>query len=267
MKVKTPKETYLDARTIGDVKVTLGRTSLPRMAVMATAAGAYISLGALLSVVVGFGMPEAAAANPSLQRLLSALTFPIGLVLIVVLGGELFTGNNALLVPGLVERRFGWRDVALNWTMVWIFNFVGALLFIAVFVAGADMLTVEPWKSAIVKIAEAKANSMTWWTVFFKAVGANWCVCLAVWLALSGKTLGEKILACWIPVGAFVALGFEHCIANMFFIPAGMFGGAEVTMKALFVDNLLPATLGNIVGGAILVGTLHSWLHRDRTNK
>lgn len=266
MKVKTPKETYNDALAIGHAKIETGRVSLTRMAVMSIAAGAYISLGALLSVIAGYGMPEASAANPALQRLLSALTFPIGLVLIVILGGELFTGNNALLVPGLVSKRFGIRDVAINWVTVWVFNFVGALVFIALFVVGADMLAPEPWHSAITGIAMTKTTSMSWWTVFFKAIGANWCVCLAVWLALSGKTLGEKILACWIPVAAFVLLGFEHCIANMFFIPAGMYAGADLTVADMFTANLIPATLGNIVGGAVLVGTLHSWLHRDGKN-
>lgn len=263
MPIKTPKETHDAALAIGEAKVMMGRVGLGRMAVLAISAGAYISLGALLSVVAGCGVPEISGANPSVQKLLSGLTFPVGLLLIVVLGGELFTGNNALLVPGLVSRRFGWADVVKNWTAVWIFNFVGALAFVAMFVYATDLLASEPWHSAIVRTAEMKV-SMSWGVIFFKAVGANWCVCLAVWLALTGKTLVEKALGCWIPVMAFVVLGFEHCIANMFFIPAGMIEGASVTWTQFLTDNLVPATLGNIVGGALLVGTLSAWLHRDK---
>lgn len=259
----TQKEVYRSALALGEAKVKLAVASPGRLAVLAITAGAYISLGALLSVIIGFGCPALSSANPAIQRLLSGLTFPLGLFLIIVLGGELFTGNNALLVPGLMSRRFGASRALLNWVLVWTFNFVGCLAFVAALVYATDIFAPEPWHSAIAGVATAKV-SMTWWTVFFKALGANWCVCLAIWLALSGKTLFEKALGCWIPVMAFVALGFEHCIANMFFIPAGMLEGADVTVGQMFTANLIPATLGNIAGGALLVGTLTSWLHRDR---
>ncbi len=102
---------------------------------------------------------------------------------------------------------------------------------------------------------------MPWLTVFIKGIGANWCVCLAVWLALSGHTLLEKMAGCFLPVMAFVALGYEHCIANMFFIPAGMLEGADVSTATFITANLIPATVGNIVGGAAFVGCLNAWLH------
>lgn len=263
MPINTPRETLSKALAAGQAKITLQRTSNTRLFAMALAAGCYIALGALLSVTIGYGMPQAAQDNPAVQKILSGLTFPIGLLLIVCLGGELFTGNNALLIPGIVSRRYGWRQVAWNWTLVWLANFAGCLLVAAMFVAGAGAFDAQPWHDAIAQMAQAKVQ-MTWWTVFFKAVGANWCVCLAVWLALTGKTLTDKTLACWIPVMAFVALGFEHCIANMFFIPAGMYAGAPVTIGQMFTANLIPATLGNIAGGALLVGTLHTWLHKSK---
>lgn len=261
--MRTQREVHATTLEIGEAKVRMTRVGKMRLVILAVAAGAYISLGALLSIVIGLGMPELSANNPGVQRLLSGLTFPIGLFLIVILGGELFTGNNALMVPGLVTKRYGIGDVILNWTLVWTFNFIGALAFIGIFVVGGEMLQTGPWDTAVASIATAKV-SMGWWTVFFKALGANWCVCLAVWLALTGKTLLEKALGCWLPVMAFVALGFEHCIANMFFIPAGMIAGADVTVGQMFVANLIPATLGNILGGALLVGTLSAWLHSDR---
>ena len=117
----------------------------------------------------------------------------------------------------------------------------------------------EPYHTAVINIAQAKA-ALPWSVSFVKGIAANWCVCLAVWLCLMVDNLPAKMLACWIPVGAFVMLGYEHSIANMFFIPAGMLEGADVDLYALF-RNLIPVTIGNIIGGAILVGTLFNALH------
>lgn len=258
MQIKSPVEIAGAAENAGYNKAELTRKSLFSITfiAMAIAAGAFIALGGLLSVVVGFGMPEATSANPGLQRLLSGLVFPIGLVLVVVLGAELFTGNNALLIPSLANRKISLCDILLNWTAVWVGNFVGALLVAWLFAYVAGVTAVDPWHAAIVKMATTK-STLPWLTVFVRGIGANWCVCLAVWLALSGHTLTEKVVGCWLPVMAFVALGYEHCVANMFFIPLGMMEGADVTVVQLFTDNLVPATIGNIVGGALFVGVVH----------
>ena len=150
-----------------------------------------------------------------------------------------------------------------NWLIVWCFNFVGALAvaYFLIYIPGT--LAAGTYTEAIAKIAVAK-TSMGFWPVLLKGIGANWCVCLAVWLALSGRRLGEKLLACEIPVFAFVALGFEHCVANMFFIPLAMMQGAPVGIYDLFVANLLPATIGNIVGGALFVGAVQWYMCRQR---
>lgn len=257
MKLRTPQEITAATINVGQTKV-----SLPagRLLIQAFQAGAFIAFGGVLSLIVGFGFPEITAGNPGLQKLLSGCMFPIGLILVVVLGAELFTGNNALLMPGLMKRDFGLYDVARNWILVYLGNFIGALAFCYVMVYAAGLTAPEPYHGAIIRMAEAKA-SMPWLTVFIKGIGANWCVCLAVWLALSGHTLLEKMAGCFLPVMAFVALGYEHCIANMFFIPAGMLEGADVSTATFITANLIPATLGNIVGGAAFVGCLNAWLH------
>ena len=103
-------------------------------------------------------------------------------------------------------------------------------------------------------------------TVMLKGIGANWCVCLAVWLALAGKTTLEKMAGCFLPVMAFVALGYEHSIANMFFIPLGMLEGAPVTAGTFVTANLIPATIGNILGGAIFVGCVNAWVHLRKSS-
>lgn len=260
MQIRTPREITEAAAAAGAAKAKLTVSSTPRLLLASVLAGAYIAFGGTLSLIIGFGFPEITAANPSLQKLLSGCMFPIGLILVVVLGAELFTGNNALLIPSYARRSHGFGTVARNWTLVYLGNFVGAVLFTYLMVYSCGLTATDPYGSAIRGIAEAKV-SMPWLTVLLKGVGANWCVCLAVWLALSGKTFFEKALGCWLPVMAFVALGYEHSIANMFFIPLGMLEGAEVGAWEAIWCNFIPATIGNIIGGALLVGAVYTYLH------
>ncbi len=268
MPVRTPDEILRAGYEAGARKASMTAPggSLGRFAVLSFLAGAYIALGGALSLITGFGFPEITASNPSLQRLLSGLVFPIGLMLVVVLGAELFTGNNALLMPPLLERRVSFICVARNWTLVWLGNFAGALAVAYFMVYLCGLTAPEPYHSAICRMAEAKVSAPSG-VIFLKGIGANWCVCLAVWLALSGRRLGEKLIACQIPVMAFVILGYEHCVANMFFIPLGMMEGANVSILDFFTVNLFPATVGNIVGGAVFVGCVHYYLHHKALNK
>lgn len=260
MDVRTPKEVIECAVKAGAGKVAASSGNYGRFAVLSMLAGVYIAFGGILSLTIGFGFPEITSGNPGLQRLLSGSMFPIGLILVVVLGAELFTGNNALLIPSYMAKRHSFAAIIKNWALVYAGNFVGAMAFTYLLVYSCGLTSSEPYHSAIINIAEAKV-SMPWMTVFFKGIGANWCVCLAVWLALSGHSLTEKMAGCWLPVMAFVALGYEHSIANMFFIPAGMLEGANVSVMDAIVTNFIPATLGNIAGGAILVGLAHAYLH------
>ena len=240
----------------GRAKTAKSTATLLTQAVMA---GAFISLGGMLSVFLGYGFPGLSAGNPGLQRLLSGLAFPVGLFLIVLFGGELFTGNNAVLIPALARRHYGFVAVLRNWTLVWLGNLAGCLLFTWLFGLMGGLAELSPYREALQGIASAKA-SLPAVQVLVRGIAANWCVCLAVWLAMSAKTLGQKALACWIPVAAFVILGFEHSIANMFFIPCGMIAGSAATIGAA-AHNILWATLGNIIGGALLVGALFHRLY------
>lgn len=258
MPVRTPYETLQTASEAGYAKATRG---CRRIMAGSFLAGAYIALGGVLSIIVGYGFPEISAVNPGLQRLLSGLVFPVGLMLVVVLGADLFTGNNALLVPPAIERRLRVRSVLVNWLLVWVGNFAGALA-VAYFLVYLTGITASgPYPAALDTIAVAKTSASPL-VVMLKGIGANWCVCLAVWLALSGRRLGEKLLACEVPVMAFVALGYEHCVANMFFLPLAMMQGAPVSVYTMLTANLLPATVGNIIGGALFVGTAQWYLHR-----
>ena len=263
MQIKTPAET-LEASVKGAcVKVENTVRHPGRLFVAAIAAGAFIAIGGILSLTVGFGFPGVASTNPAMCKLLSGIMFPIGLILVVVSGAELFTGNNAMLIPAYMERRYGLGAVLANWSLVYLGNFVGAVGFTYLLVYLAGLTAYDPWHSAIIGIGIAK-TSMPWGMVLLKGIGANWFVCLGVWLALAGHNLLEKAFGCWLPVMAFVVLGYEHCIANMFYLPLAMLEGAPIGIGESLWSNLLPATIGNIIGGSLFVGCLHWYLHRLR---
>lgn len=260
MNILSPAQITEAAANAGAAKAQLTESAKTKLLISACLAGAYISLGGILSMMLGFGFPGLTAENPGLQKLLSGAAFPIGLILVVILGAELFTGNNAVLIPGTMQKRISPLTVVRNWVMVYVGNLIGALAFTYFMVYRCGLTASGPWHEAAVNIATAKV-SMPWDVVLLKGIGANWCVCLAVWLALSGKTLFEKALGCWLPVMAFVALGYEHCIANMFFIPLGMMEGADISVGQAIVNNFIPSTIGNIIGGAFLVGAVSGYLH------
>ncbi|MDE6342772.1 MAG: formate/nitrite transporter family protein, partial [Muribaculaceae bacterium] len=225
MHVKTPAETLTASIDAACKKIDNTLKHPLRLLVAAIAAGAFIAIGGILSLIIGFGFPAITAANPALCKLLAGTMFPIGLILVVVLGAELFTGNNAMLIPAYMQRHYGLGAVIANWSIVYVGNFIGAVGFTYLFVYLVGLTSTNPWHSAIIGIGVAK-TSMPWGVVLLKGIGANWFVCLGVWLALSGHTLLEKAFGCWLPVMAFVALGYEHCIANMFYLPLAIMEGA-----------------------------------------
>jgi formate/nitrite transporter len=260
MAFKSPKDTVTAVEGIGVAKAGLSSNSLLTLGFLA---GAFIAFGALLAVVVGGGIPGIKEANPGLQKFIFGAVFPVGLMFVVIAGAELFTGNTACLIPAVLAKKAKWSSLLKNWCLSYVGNFLGSL-FVAFFLAYAThLLLKDPWASTIIGIAEGKVTQ-GFVPLFFKGIGCNWLVCLAVWLAVSSDDITGKILGIWWPIMAFVALGFEHSVANMFFIPAGMFYGANVTVSQLLFTNLLPVTLGNIVGGAFFVGTIYWYLYGTR---
>ncbi|MDE6416533.1 MAG: formate/nitrite transporter family protein [Duncaniella sp.] len=256
--MRSPQEILEMSISAATRKASLARRPM-LLLTLAMMAGAFIALGGALSVMAGWGFADV-RAMPSLQKLLSGLTFPIGLVLTVILGAELFTGNNAMMMPAFMRGKVSGKDVALNWVAVWSGNFLGALLFGFLLIKATGTLDASPFRESLISMAQTKA-SLPWLTTLLRGIGANWLVCLAVWLAMSADTLGGKVLGCWIPVAAFVILGYEHCVANMFFLPTAIMLGAEIPAPDMWL-NLLWATVGNIIGGALFVGCLHAYAHR-----
>ncbi len=260
MSINTPGQVIETVVATGQRKSSL-TSSRPMLALLsAIMAGTFIALGGLLAVIVSQGFPEAAAGNEALCRVLSGVMFPIGLILVVFMGVELFTGNNALLIPAAMRHKLTVGEVALNWTIVYIGNFIGAVGFTLLFAYATGITDSGLYSTAAVKIATTKVN-LSWWEVFTRGIGANMLVCLAIWLGLSCRGGFARMFGLWLPVMAFVVLGFEHSIANMFYLPLGLLHGAGFTIAEAVWQNLIPATLGNIVGGALFVGAAMTWLH------
>ncbi len=239
---------------------TKASTPLKKLIVLGIIGGIYISMGALLSIMIGYGFPGIAANNPAIIKLFMGATFPIGLIMIVLAGGELFTGCCAYFIPNVMNRRQKWQTMARYCTIIWLANFVGALIFGYFIVHLPHLSHYHPTFDGFMSIAEAKTSNPFYVTIL-KGIGANYLVCLAMWLGMSSKSVAGKILGIWFPVMTFVAIGYEHSVANMFFLPIAMFEGFELSIADLFIKNLIPATIGNIIGGAIFVGGVYWYLY------
>ena len=240
---------------------------------LATMAGAFIALGAVFASSIGAGTEL--GTGPT--RLFMGLGFSVGLFFVVVTGAELFTGNS-LMITSLLTRQIGIGEVARNWTLVYFGNLFGSLMIVLmVFYSRWWEQADLSFAALSVTVANAKVN-LDFLTAFLRGVLANILVCLAVWMAAAGRTTTDKLLGVMLPIAAFVAAGFEHSIANMFFTPFGVLVSAEpgtieaaglahsdVEMLTLtgVVRNLVPVTLGNIVGG-VLVGLANWVVHLRR---
>ena len=258
----SPKEIAARVDTIGVAKTRLPLLSMLMLSVLA---GAFIGLGALYFVLV--------KSDPSLgfaaKQILGGVVFALGLILVVVAGAELFTGNN-LLAMAWADGKISTRDLLRNWAIVCIGNFLGAagLALLVVFSRHPEMND-GAIAQEYLRIAAAKV-AMPFWTAFFRGVLCNVLVCMAVWMALAGRSVIDKAVAIVFPISAFVAAGFEHSVANMYLIPIAMllqtFEHISMTANTItwigFFHNLVPVILGNIVGGSVLVGLVYHVIYR-----
>ena len=216
--------------------------------------------GAILGVATSLAFTAAVSTG---QPLVGAIIFPVGLVMIVLLGLELVTGSFGLLPLAWLDRDAGAGAVVVNWSWVFLGNLIGSIAYGALLaIALTNMGTTEPTGVAarIVAIAEAKTvgyaaiGTAGIVTAFVKAILCNWLVCLGVVLAMTTNSTIGKITAAWMPITVFFAQGFEHAVVNMFIIPTGMLLGAKVTFADWWLWNQIPVTLGNLVGGAVFTG-------------
>ena len=249
------------------IKIGVGKAtqSAGRMFLLGVMAGAFIAIGGIASTIAG-----AQAPWPALGKLLGAIVFPGGLAMVLLAGSELFTGNCLLIIP-LLEKKINLRQLLKSWGLVYLGNLVGGVLVAAMVVfAHTGSLFENGVAASMVSTAVTKC-SLPFWEAFFKGVLCNFLVCIAVWISFAAKSVGGKIAGIFFPIMMFVLCGFEHSVANMYYISAGMFANMLPEYSDLVTDtsmlniggflggNLLPVTLGNIVGGAVFVGLVY-WL-------
>lgn len=241
------------------------KTGLPvhKTLLLAFLAGCFIAVGGIASTTAAVGVTA-----PGLAKLVSGAVFPVGLAMVLIAGSELFTGNSLLIIP-ILQKEITAGSMVKNWALVWIGNLVGGI-FIAWLVVYSGVAGAFDGQLAhnIMNTAIAKC-SLGFGEAFLRGVGCNFLVCIAVWMAFAAKDVAGKIAGLFFPIMAFVVIGFEHSVANMYYIPAGIFaharyGGQGLNFDALawgnfFGRNLLPVTLGNLVGGVIFVGVIY-WI-------
>jgi formate transporter FocA len=268
-----PPEMATKAEAVGVKKATMGWRNTFFLAVMA---GAFIAFGAIFATTVITG--ASGQLTFGVTKLLGGLVFCLGLILVIVAGAELFTGNN-LIVMAWADRHITTLQVLRNWSIVYAGNFVGSIA-----IAGLMYLTKQYIFGAggigltALNIANGKVN-LDFGQAIALGIMCNVLVCLAVWLCFSARTTTDKILSIIFPITAFVAAGFEHSVANMYFIPMGLFikagapasfwdsigktaaDYANLTWGNFFLANLVPVTIGNIIGGSVMVGLVYWFIY------
>lgn len=260
------------------------KAALPaaKMLILGILAGVYIAFAAHLATTIATGSCEWLG----MKKFMVGAVFSCGLMLVIIPGSELWTGNN-LMVVGLLEKKIGFGSLMKNWSLVYFGNLVGSVI-LAFMVAKSSGLLDGAIGGTAIKIAVGKVTAGPFgemshnYAYFFRAVACNWLVCLAVMMAISAKDIAGKVLGIFFPIMAFVASGFEHCIANMYFIPAGIFAKAfpkaveasgvspealaQLNWSTMWTQNIAIVTLGNLVGGAIFTGCVYWWLFVKKTD-
>jgi formate transporter len=262
MSAREPAETAEVAVKAGVKKA---RRKWDQVLVSSFLAGAYIAFGGMVAITVSSGLDPGTWGT--LPTLFTGTAFTLGLVLVVIAGSDLATGNMMLVPLGAMRGKLNPGDVVRNLTLVLVGNLLGAL-FVAFFLAvqtgviggtgaeGSAALT----HARLEQIALDKATAHSAWQTFLRGVGCNWLVCLAVWMSLAATSVSGKILAIFFPIMAFVAMGFDHVVANMFFLPAAIFAGVSGLSWGDVLLNWLLAGTGNLVGAVVFVSTSYWYL-------
>ncbi|MVX62758.1 formate/nitrite transporter family protein [Clostridium chromiireducens] len=254
------------------------KMTIINMLILGFLAGAFIAFAAEGSNMASFNL-LAKAETYGLGKVLAGAVFGTGLMLVLIAGGELFTGNT-MMIAGVLDKKVSIKAMLKNWFYVYVGNFIGSV-FIAymmnksgLFNSGDSMLGAVTMKIAAYKVG------LTFTQGLFLGIMCNWLVCLAVWMAYGAKDMTGKILAIFFPIWLFITSGFEHCVANMYYIPAGILAKnskaltdaalvlgvtpeklEHLNWETFFIKNLIPVTLGNIIGGGILVGVVYWYVY------
>lgn len=274
MNLFSPAEVAKNYINIGKGKV---NTPVIKMFLLGILAGAFIGIGGIASTTASVSVEQASVA-----KFLSACIFPGGLTMVLLAGSELFTGNNLLVIP-LLEKEITFAGMLKNWGVVYLGNFVGSFLIAAGVVYGhSPSLFGNKLAVSIISTSVGKC-SMTFSDALIRGILCNFLVCIAVWISFAAKDVAGKVIGLFFPIMMFVVCGFEHSVANMYYVCAGLLAkgvpqfaeaAAEagidfsaVTVANMLGKNLLPVTIGNIIGGAICVGCTYWFIYLRKTDK
>jgi formate/nitrite transporter len=262
-----PAEIVRRAAEVGSYKAEL---DVPNFLVRGFMAGMFIAMGATLATVCATGVE--ASLGPGFKAMIAGAVFPVGLVMIVITGMSLFTGDAMLIPLAVFQGKTTWRKVGWAWLWVYAGNFAGSLFWAYLMLWGpfhkpgtAELSAFGQSAVAIAQLKTVSYAAVGWaglGSAFAKGVACNILVSLGILLGLSADHTAGKILGIWFPIMTFVACGFEHSVANMYFVPVGIMLGAGVTWLQFFEWNLLPVTLGNIVGGLVFVAAAFAFCFR-----
>ncbi|KAL3908677.1 MAG: hypothetical protein SGILL_008393 [Bacillariaceae sp.] len=253
--ILTPAEAFESLVAKGEYNAA---ASIPKTLFSSMLGGCYVGMGAMVSLAVAGNSPDLAAADPGLQKFLFAALFPVNLLLALQCGGQLYTGNTANMMAAVCEGRANLGDMARSLGLSWMGNAIGCGFF-AVACKYAGVL--EGGAGHLAAATLATKTSYELGPLFVKAMFCNWLVCLAVFLSMQAKDMGGKYLSIWLPVSTFVSIGFEHSVANMFLLPAGLMSTDDISVQTALFHNLLPVTLGNAVSGSLFVGAAMSYMY------
>ncbi len=269
----SPKE--IAEQVIENSKVK-ARMPTMQMVILGILAGAYIAFGAELCTIVTHDIPQHMGLG--IAKFMGGSVFSVGLMLVVLGGGELFTGN-CLMFTGVLARKISMAGMMRNWIIVYLANFIGSLALVGIIYYSGQWKLGNCGVGAAALSTACLKTGLSFSEAFWRGVGANWLVCLGVWLGIAGRDSISKIFGIYFPVMAFVASGFEHSVANMYFIPLGLLLKTQpavvaagnlsakigvLTWHNFLIGNLVPATLGNIVGGSLFVGGAYYLAYQRR---
>ena len=263
---RSPKNAFLTVIKAGMAK---GEMPLINIFIMSFASGIFVGYGALGAFTLYGGMNNGAgslgALSPGLAKFLGGAIFPVALYMIVLTGGELFTGNTMYLPAALLAKRTTWPKAMRSFITSYFGNFAGCACHAYFLTYLCHEFEAEPWHSFIQSVTVTKL-SYGWGVVVLRAIGANMLVCIAIFMAIASDSFEGKISACWWPIMTFFLVGYEHCVANMWTVLVGLFYGADKTFGEFIAYNLIPATIGNALGASIFAATMY-FVYRDHTEQ
>ncbi|WP_036937381.1 formate/nitrite transporter family protein [Pseudobacteroides cellulosolvens] len=258
------KETIVKFSGLAKNKADFLKTSHFRYFIYSMLAGIYVGLGIILIFSIGAPLKE---ANVPFLKALMGVSFSIALTLVIFAGSELFTGNNMVMTIGSLEKKVTWLDTGKVWTMSFLGNLTGSLLLVGI-MTGTGFLSKQPFNSFIVETSAMKMTT-PFLELFFRGLLCNVLVCLAVWMSGKAKEETAKLILVFWCLFGFIGSGFEHSVANMTLLAMGIFSPhANESVNWLgFINNLIPVTLGNIVGGALFVGAAYWFVSSAKSNE